>query len=113
MVTPGAFEAAGSCRIHCPKKKEEVMKRMLVAGILGALLLSGSAIAKPAQNISPTRHPNLAEAQRLSAQAFQRIVDAQKANEWDMNGHAQKAKDLLEQVNAELKLAAVTANAKQ
>lgn len=89
------------------------MKRMLVAGILGALMLSGSAIAKPAQNISPKRHPNLAEAQRLSAQAYQRIVDAQKANEWDLNGHAQKAKELLEQANAELKLAAETANAKQ
>ena len=38
------------------------------------------------------------------------IVSAQKANEWDMAGHAQKAKDLLDQVNSELKLAAQAAN---
>jgi hypothetical protein len=39
-------------------------------------------------------------------------VEAQKANEFDMNGHAQKAKDLLDQVNKELKIAAETANRK-
>ncbi|MGA3238366.1 MAG: hypothetical protein ABSG03_18900 [Bryobacteraceae bacterium] len=42
--------------------------------------------------------------------AFDKIVEAQKANEWDMAGHAQKAKDLLDQVNNELKLAAQAAN---
>ena len=35
---------------------------------------------------------------------------AQQANEWDMQGHAQKAKDLLDQVNNELKAAAQAAN---
>ena len=35
---------------------------------------------------------------------------AQQANEWDMQGHAQKAKNLLDQVNSELKLAAEAAN---
>jgi hypothetical protein len=35
---------------------------------------------------------------------------AQKANEWDMRGHAQKAKELLEQANSELKQAAEAAN---
>jgi len=39
-------------------------------------------------------------------------VAAQRANEWDMGGHAQKAKDLLEQVNNELKQAAEAANRK-
>ncbi len=88
------------------------MKQMLVAGILSALMLSGSAFAdKPARNVSSARHPNLAEAQRLCTQAYNRVVAAQKANEWDMNGHAQKAKDLLDQVNNELKEAALAANA--
>ena len=49
---------------------------------------------------------------RLSNNAYQRIVAAQKANEWDMEGHAQKAKELLDQVNQELKLAAEAANKK-
>ena len=65
---------------------------------------------RPARNVAGGRHPNLAAAQRLSRQAWQRIVDAQKANEWDMQGHAQKAKELLDQANNELKMAAQAAN---
>ena len=32
----------------------------------------------------------------LSDEAYAKIVAAQQANEWDMDGHAQKAKELLE-----------------
>ena len=87
-------------------------KTKLLGLLLGSLLLlAGLALAqRPAQNVSAGRHPNLAAAQRLSAQAYQRIMDAQKANEWDMQGHAQKAKELLDQVNNELKQAAQAAN---
>jgi hypothetical protein len=46
----------------------------------------------------------------LSQNAYEKITAAQQANEWDMQGHAKKAKDLLEQVNQELKLAAGSAN---
>jgi len=65
---------------------------------------------RPVRNVSPDRHPNLAAAQRLSQEAWDRVVAAQKANEWDLGGHAQKAKELLAEVNQELKLAAETAN---
>jgi F0F1-type ATP synthase membrane subunit b/b' len=68
------------------------------------------ALAQPARNVSAGRHPNIAAAQRLSQQAYEKIVAAQEANEWDMNGHAQKAKELLDQVNRELKQAAEAAN---
>ena len=44
------------------------------------------------------------------AEAFNKITAAQTANEWDLGGHAAKAKDLLEQADKELKLAAETAN---
>lgn len=37
-------------------------------------------------------------------------MDAQKANEWDLGGHAQKAKELLDESNKELKLAAEASN---
>ena len=75
------------------------------------LLLGGLALAqRPERDISSNRHPNLAAAQRLSAQAWQRVLDAQKANEWDLDGHAQKAKNLLDDVNHELKLAAEASN---
>jgi hypothetical protein len=76
-----------------------------------ALLAGVIAVAqKPVENVSKGRHPNLAAAQRLSQQAFEKITAAQQANEWDMQGHAKKAKDLLDQVNQELKLAAGAAN---
>jgi hypothetical protein len=80
--------------------------------VLGSLLLIGSlAIAQgPARNVSGARHPNLAAAQRLSHQAFEKVVAAQQANEWDLAGHAQKAKDLLDQANNELKAAAQASN---
>jgi len=88
-------------------------KHILTTAIASALLLGGLALAqRPKENVSAGRHPNLAAAQRLSQQAWQRIVDAQQANEWDMQGHAQKAKNLLDEVNRELKLAAEAANRK-
>jgi hypothetical protein len=89
-----------------------MIKTRLSAAVLGSLLLMGGvAIAqRPVKDISKGRHPNLAAAQRLSQQAWQRIVDAQQANEWDLAGHAQKAKNLLDQVNNELKLAAEASN---
>ena len=88
-------------------------ERTLLFVILIALLCTGLLFAqkKPAQNVSPKHHPNLAAAQRLTAQAYEKIIAAQKANEWDLGGHAQKAKDLLDQANQELKQAAETSNA--
>ena len=41
------------------------------------------------------RHPNLRAAQDLINQAYDRITAAQGANEWDMGGHAARAKELL------------------
>jgi hypothetical protein len=88
-----------------------MIKTRILAAALGSLLtIGGIALAQPKRNVSAARHPNLAAAQRLSHQAFEKIVAAQEANEWDMQGHAQKAKDLLDQVNNELKQAAAAAN---
>lgn len=83
--------------------------RVSFAGI--ALLVGSLALAQPRRNISAAHHPNLAAAQRLSQQAFEKIAAAQQANEFDMQGHAQKAKALLEQANNQLKQAAQAANA--
>ncbi len=85
-------------------------KRFLLLTDASVLAVGGLAIAQPKRNVAPGRHPNIAAAQRLSAQAYERIVAAQQANEWDMQGHAQKAKNLLDQVNNELKMAAEAAN---
>ncbi len=88
-----------------------ITNRLLTAVLGSLLLVGGVAVAqRPAKNVSGARHPNLAAAQDLSRRAYQRILEAQRANEWDMAGHAQKAKELLEQVNNELKQAAEAAN---
>lgn len=76
-----------------------------------ALLCGGYVFAQmPEHDISGRRHPNLAEAQDLISRAYQRISDAQAANEWDMHGHAAKAKELLDKASHELKEAAEEAN---
>lgn len=85
----------------------------ILGSILGlSLVTAGITIAQgpPERNVNPGRHPNIAAAQRLCDQAFNKIVAAQQANEWDMDGHAQKAKELLDQANRELKAAAEAAN---
>jgi hypothetical protein len=87
-------------------------KTRIATAALGCLLLAGglATAQKPARNVSGARHPNLAAAQRFAQQAWNKVVEAQRANEWDMSGHAQKAKELLDQVNNELKQAAQAAN---
>ena len=89
-----------------------MIKTRVVAAVVGCgLVIGGVAIAqRPKEDISKGRHPNLAAAQRLSQQAWERIVEAQRANEWDLQGHAQRAKNLLDQVNNELKEAAEASN---
>ena len=89
------------------------MRTMLKALSLTVALSAplGLALAKePVKNVSSARHPNLAAAQKFCIQAFEKLEAAQKANEYDMDGHAQKAKDLLKTVNDEIKLAAEAAN---
>ncbi len=102
--------------IHCTfKKKGEIKNRKISKGLAGAVLalalIGGGVVVaqKPVDNVSGKKHPNLA-AQRLSQQAYEKIVAAQQANEWDLDGHAAKAKDLLDQVNQQLKLAAEASN---
>ena len=87
------------------------MNRAVVFALTGALGCATVVVAqRPAENVSPRKHPNIAAAQRLIDQAFSRITAAQEANEFDLAGHAAKAKELLDQANKELKLAAETAN---
>jgi len=71
----------------------------------------GLALAKdPPKRVIIATHPNLEAAQTLVAQAVDKLDNAEKANEYDLDGHAQKAKDFLQQANDEIKLAAEAAN---
>jgi hypothetical protein len=84
--------------------------KLLLGSVALALTMSVALAGAPVDNISGQKHPNLAAAQRLSTQAYEKIAQAQQANEWDLGGHAAKAKELLDQVNRELKEAAEFAN---
>jgi len=77
-------------------------------GVAAAIILAGCMSEK----VSYRRHPNLAQAQNLIQQAIDKVSAAQAANEFDMGGHAAKAKDLLNRAYDEIKLAALAANAR-
>jgi hypothetical protein len=57
-------------------------------------------VQAPVVNIS-NRHGNLRSAQQNIVNAYQRINQAQSANRDQFGGHAQRAKDLLAQADAE------------
>jgi hypothetical protein len=65
---------------------------------------------RPETNIDPSKHPSLAEAQHHILQAFEKIDEAQRSNKDQLGGHAQKAKQLLDQASRELKEAAEFSN---
>ena len=65
----------------------------------------GFAVAGPLKG-----HPNLQAADKALATAWDKITAAQKANEFDMDGHAAKAKDAIKLAVDEVKLAAEAAN---
>jgi hypothetical protein len=58
----------------------------------------------------PPRHPNLETAQKHVQRASDALVKAQKANEYDLGGHAQKARDLLAAASSEINAAMAVAN---
>jgi len=78
--------------------------------VLAALALLSVGYLAFGQQVNKSLHPNLAAAQNLIERAIARVSDAQHANEFDMGGHAAKAKDLLSQAYEEIKLAALAAN---
>lgn len=83
------------------------MKKIILAVMLGALLGAG------AMADAGGRHPNLNEAHKLVVKAMDKLDAAQKANEFDLGGHAAKAKNLLTQAEAEIRQAKEAANDKK
>ena len=79
--------------------------KLVLSCVLGLATLAGGVLIAQGP-----RHPNLRAAQDLINQAYDRITAAQQANEWDMGGHAAKAKALLEDAKREIRLAAEAAN---
>jgi hypothetical protein len=86
-------------------------KIKVVAAIWLAVLLCGITLAQdPVINVNKQQNPNLWQAQQSIIEATHAIVAAQKANNYDMQDHAEKAKKLLLEADKEIKLAAVAAN---
>ncbi|MGC1106931.1 MAG: hypothetical protein WA876_10360 [Candidatus Acidiferrales bacterium] len=78
--------------------------------VLGLVFVGVTFAQRPATDIDPARHSNLADAQHHIAQAFDKIVAAQNVNKDRLGDHAEKAKQLLDQASRELKEAAVYAD---
>jgi len=90
------------------------MKRKIgvAAALFSAVLFCGITLAQgPVENIDRRVHPNLGEAQHLIAEASSRIDTAISDKKVNMQGHAEKAKQLLYQASLELKAAAEAADA--
>ena len=82
--------------------------RLFLCVFSGAALICGSALfaQRPVADINPGKHPNLAEAQHFIQQAYDKAVEAQKANKDELGDHAEKAKQHLIAADQELKQAA-------
>ena len=89
--------------------KSSFFRVLVISLVLSGIVFLGATLY--AGNVRRGLHPNLAAAQTFIEKAINKVSAAQIANEFDMNGHAAKAKNLLEQAYAEIKLAALAANA--
>jgi hypothetical protein len=91
-----------------------IMKKALIAGLVLGVAMSVGCVAMadtpfPYVDIG-FRHGNLRNAQEDIAQAWQLVDQAQYANNYQLDGHAARAKELLFEANQELRMAATTAN---
>jgi len=86
------------------------MTRLAPFALFGALALAGVAQAQqPVVNIGE-RHGDLRAAQEHIVQAYQLVGAAQQNNVEGLGGHAERARQLLIQADAELRQAATSAN---
>ena len=81
---------------------------------LAVVLICGTVLYAqmnpPVVNIDPHRHGNMAAAQSSIVEAYQRLNRAERENDDQLGGHAQKAKEFLVQADEEIRLAANVAN---
>ena len=80
----------------------QLFRAIVVA--MGFAMVSGCAVADDTYFLD--RHPNIAAADFNAERAIDRMRAAQRANDYDMNGHAANAINLLEQARNEMGAAA-------
>ncbi len=78
-------------------------KKILIAVSGSALFLAGMAVGQAPEQDIGRRYPNLMAAQQYCRQAFDAITASQRANEGELGGHAQRAKEFLDQASHEIK----------
>jgi hypothetical protein len=78
---------------------------LLAAALATTAAVSVSSFAGPEAG-----HPNIIAARQDAEHAINKMQQAQKANEYDMGGHAKKAEELLAQAVEEMKQAAMADN---
>lgn len=89
-------------------------RRLVYAMLIWMMFFGGLTLAQaPVHNIAKDLHPNLWQAQDHLIQATNFISVAQRDEKYDMQGHAEKARQLIMQASEELKYAAEAANASQ
>jgi hypothetical protein len=88
------------------------MKLTLSKIVVSSLVFAAAAACaqEPAQNIDPRRHGNLATAQDMVRDAYDKVTTAQVDNNSHLGGHAARAKELMREANDEMKMAAIVAN---
>jgi hypothetical protein len=77
------------------------MQARTLALSLAVAVASLSALAGPMAG-----HPNIIAAREDASHAINKLRNAQKANEYDLGGHAKRAEELLVQAIEEMRLAA-------
>ena len=92
--------------------KSAAARILIVSFVLIGLIYIGSN-AVNAVNVNPARHPHLADAQKHIEIAIAQLSEAQKGNDFDMQGHAAKAKRFLERAYNQIKLSAEAANVRR
>jgi len=81
--------------------------------VLGAVLFAQQPQQGPPPVNVGKRHGNMRAAQEFIQQAWIKVDSAQQDNNYNLGGHAARAKELLAAASDEIKLSAETANSNQ
>ncbi|HEX4509190.1 MAG TPA: hypothetical protein VH328_03900 [Burkholderiaceae bacterium] len=81
--------------------------------VLSAVLAAAAAVSISSVAGPEAHHPNIITARNDVNNAIEHLRKAQRANEYDMGGHAARAEQLLSQALEEMRLAAEVDNVRR
>jgi hypothetical protein len=91
-----------------------MIKKILLSSVALGAAFSLGAMVTPQGGPPPVdvgeRHGNMRAAQQLIQQAWIKVDSAQRDNNYNLGGHAGRAKELLAQASSEIKQSAEDAN---